>query len=414
MASAANHATITAAAFDVQSPAFRSAFAAEHQAMIDYYCLYGDLFVHAKGAERKTMARYMTLPDGSCAAMGPRTVDEIAEAAVNRRQFAAWMAALRDCIAAEDVAGAAQFYGVVSHAIGDTSALPHALGELGYDMQLMRRLLPAPSIDRHRSLHNYLENMHTTFDLDGYQPRLRGRTADEAAFFLTDDMGQLINDTLARILPALDAVFRGDTPTAAAAVAAAFRRGAEVLADIMHTGWCLGQNTFADTDIAAFLADPVALTHHIPASCGRWAPWPYIFKPVYSAPVCIDTDLDPVPLAVMAADGTAEPVAAGYGIGLEAQIAYDLPAGVFDRFTTRIGLHPQLPQEMPVELAITLAGADLHRAILSHASTAEDLAFDVSAGGRLQIETAAAIDVDRLANHNCHLVIAAPELHQVR
>lgn len=410
MANHPNHAAVTDAAFQAQCPAFREAFAGEHAAMLDLYCMYGDLVHHAKGEEWERMSAFTHLPDGKMAVMGPESVDEAEVTRVYRGQYQYWFQRMAEAIAAADVSAAAQFMGVISHSLGDTAALPHALGRMGLGMQFIRRLFPTESMHRHRPLHNVLEDLPVTVDIGDYQPRLRGETPGESAFNLGEDVARLINATLARFEPALKALYRDDWDEATRIAGLAFSAGARVLADVMHTAWCLGRQAFPVAEREALAAEPIRLAERVPAGFSEWSPYPYFMKQLHRSPVSMDMEMNPVALMLVDEAGQTATYQEGFGIGVRAHVEYAIPAGVYDRLRARIGVHPSLPSSVPVRVTCKLGETCLYSRVFDDASCPNTVDLDVRPGGLLRLATEPAIEIDPLGKVPCHVVVAEPRL----
>ncbi|MEK6795709.1 MAG: NPCBM/NEW2 domain-containing protein [Spirochaetota bacterium] len=406
MANYPNHQRITRAAISVQPVWIRSLLGTQAKRLGDHYCLYGDLVVSGKPSERKVMERFMTMPDGKRAVMGPASLDERENCRVWNKEFSFWYAAISAAIRRKRMADAAQYLGVIAHALGDTTALAHPLSHSeGLRMELIKRLFPTNKKYRYMSLHNLLENLPTSFSIRGHRPVLLGASAEEAAFFTAQEMVRLTTRTLAKLPNAIKKLYADDIPAVQRIAGDAYADSARIYADIMYTAFSMACGKAG----RGSLPKTVCLDPLVPSSMSGWSPHPYFFKPLYDAPCNFDRRMEPFPLMLQAGARKKE-YAHGFGMGVTSYIEYSLPAGVFRRFSCIIGLNAGLAERTAVSVAVTDGKRSLFKKTFRSVRDIEVLDIDLAGVRSLRFETTGAGKYEKFGTVDGHVVVADPVL----
>ncbi|MBI4977037.1 MAG: NPCBM/NEW2 domain-containing protein [Spirochaetes bacterium] len=413
MANYPNHAQVTRRALAVQPAWIRTALAKQSKRLIEYYCLYGDLVVSGKPAERKIMERFMVMPDGKRAVMGPSSLDERENARVWYDAFQYWYAAAAHAVKHNRIADAAQFLGVISHALGDTTALAHPLSHSeGLRMELIKRLFPTKKKYRYMSLHNLLENLPTSFSITGHRPVLLGRTPDEAAFMTAQSMVQLATRTLAKLSSAIKALYADNISRVQRIAGDAYADSSRVYADIVFTAFSIGAGKYEPADVDGMKNEKLRLDTLVPYAMSGWSPHPYFFKQLYNAPCNFNRQMEPFPLMLRDGGGRRRQYVHGFGAGISSFIEYRLPKNTFRQFTCIIGLNDGLVQRTPALVEIKDGTRVLFSRKFKTKQEVAHVTIDLAGVNSLRFETAAVGKYEKFGTVDCHIVIADPVLER--
>lgn len=417
MANEENHERLTFAALSVQPEEIQKFYLPEKKMLGSRYCMYGDIFPHSKGKERKALEKFMLTPNGRPAKMGPSEIriqgrhgwhSENWDMA--RKKYYHWAKSISEAVALNDVSVAAQFLGVASHDLGDTAALPHPLGQKELDMNIVSLLFPPKGKYRFMTMHNFLENYPCAVDISGYAPVLAGSGLKETAFYFAERVSALVEDIFSRIIPALKAAYSGNDASLRTQIGAAFGEGAKVLADLIYTSYCLGRKRICEADKKTLASKKLKLDEVIPIDFSGWTPYPYFFKRIHKSPANLDMNQEPFPL-MLDLSGKKKKFKYGFGVGMKARWEYVLPRGVYKKLVAYVGLNCDLPQEVPVILEISGGGKTLLREILKDIGDAHKMELDISKVSRLLFRVGPQKkSVDILGRIPCHVVIADPLL----
>ena len=243
---------------------------------------------------------------------------------------------LAELLAGETCA-AVKYMGVYSHVIGDTGEPIHAVHP-----EIVDLVLPPPSEHLAMELHATVENLRAPVNIQGYQPRVLGRSIEQASMAALAGLYRSRDVGAALVVPIVQSLYGGDRPQALSLSSVAQNESARHFADFMHTVFWLrehGESTVAGEldlrDYPPAAADVDMLYRYRPAKDVSLVP--------YSG--------KSVPLAFPAADGGVEHVK---GLGVlpflgpphvpctqrTTRIDYLLLPGAFFSFHARIGVNP--------------------------------------------------------------------------
>ncbi|REJ97906.1 MAG: hypothetical protein DWQ34_00780 [Planctomycetota bacterium] len=316
-------------------------------------------------------------------------------------------------LAAGETDEAMKFLGVLCHWNEDPGC-PSAHSSPVSELQL-RRLLPPPK-DKQR--YNYLFGYGGIADVGSYeiddveyQPQLLGTTVDEAAARIYQHQRLLRAGAAAHIVPIVQDMMHGDGAAADEHRAAAALANARHTADVIYTVLCLSAGRVDEEEAEALAVQ--RLSEWLPEFEGQMIGHPY-----YVTPFLVDQSMDARRnLHPLALPGTGEPEPVEFGFGMGAPFSLDFtlaPAGVFDRFTCRVGLHPTAGPEGEVAFAVCAGDEELIRTdpIRSGASPqAIDIALPRDETLTLSLKT---IPSDQSKSLQNLAVWAEPTLHRAK
>ena len=306
---------------------------------------------------------------------------------------------------------AMKFLGVLCHWNEDPGC-PSAHSSPVNELQL-RRLLPPPK-DKQR--YNYLFGYGGIADVGDYeieeaeyQPRLLGTTIDEAAARIYQHQRLLRAGAAAHIVPIVQDMMHGDGAAADEHRAAAALANAKHTADVIYTVVCLAADRI-DEGEGESLAEQ-RLSEWLPEFEGKMIGHPY-----YVTPFLVDQSMDAErklhPLA-LPGQSEVESVEFGFGMGAPFSLDFELaPAGVFDRFTCRVGLHPTAGSDGEVAFAIVVGGEELMRTDpIRSGQSPQTIDVPIPSDGTLALSLQT-IPTDRDASLQNLAVWAEPTLHR--
>lgn len=227
----------------------------------------------------------------------------------------------------------------------------------------LKLLLPPPPDKQNL---NYLYGYGGISDIGDYEippepysPRLLGAAIDEAVARIWQHQRLLKRRTAARIIPLIQDTLHGDGREADKHRAQAALDNARHIADILHTIFCLAANRI----------EPAQAAHWQTQSLTEWDPdttTGHIGHPYYVTPFLVDRAMDANrrlhPLKFHTDPQPENPSATGFGMGAPYTLKFTLaPAGVFDRFTCRVGLHESAGPDGEVTFVILANGKERHR-----------------------------------------------------
>ena len=265
---------------------------------------------------------------------------------------------------AGNTADAARYAGTLVHALEDWGCPAHVVP--GDNMfTLFKQFLPPPPEQRYTLLHSPVENGSLTLSLNGYQPRLLGTSADEAAFNLLRLSQAATLNARAHVVPIIQALYANDTNAVNACQRQAAEFDARVVADALHTLGCLSQNKF---DTGETLSSVTLSTLFPLQAPDLYFPQTAFFSKPYwghaTPNVILRGGTAPVPLRLSVLEegkAAVKTFAAGIGTGTRSALTYLIPADVYSRFTAQIGLHAELGKGGSVIFEVSGNGASLAR-----------------------------------------------------
>ncbi|MCA8985120.1 MAG: NPCBM/NEW2 domain-containing protein [Planctomycetaceae bacterium] len=255
---------------------------------------------------------------------------------------------------------AMKYLGVLCHWNEDPGC-PSAHCSPVTEMQLKQLLPPPPGKENLNYLYGYggiADVGNYTIAEEPYQPRLLGTTLDEACTRIYQHQRLVRQRAAARIVPLVWDMLHGDGSQADVQRAAAALENARHIADVIYTVLCLASETFDEAETERLSQQP--LTEWLPEFPGGRVGHPY-----YVTPFLVNQSMDarrglhPLRLTDTVAD---QSIAHGFGMGAPLALNFPLaPAGVFARFTCRVGLHAEAGPEGEVAFAVVANGQELAR-----------------------------------------------------
>ena len=279
----------------------------------------------------------------------------------------------------------------------------------------LKTLIPPPKDKQNL---NYLYGYGGIADVGDYQipdepyrPRLLGTTRDEAAARIYQHQRILRRNAAARIVPLVQDMVYGDGTRAKEQRAAAALENGRHVADIIYTALCLAAGRIEPEEAELWQTQPLTAWKS-EFTGGRVGP-PYHVSP-FLVDQAMDADRRLHPLALPDGDGTVS-VDSGYGMGAPFALRFTLtPAGVFERFTCRVGLHPTAGPEGEVAFAVLAGDQELVRTRpLRAGEPPESIDVRLPAKDVLKL-TLQTIPSDPAASRQNLTVWAGPTLHRTR
>jgi hypothetical protein len=228
--------------------------------------------------------------------------------------------------------------------------------------QQLKVLIPPPADKQNL---NYLYGYGGIADVGNYEipeeeyrPRLLGASIEEAAARIYQHQRLLERRAAARIVPLVQDMMYGDGTKADQQRAEAALENARHVADVIHTALCLAADRIDADEADTWSRQP--LTDWLPEFTGGRVGHPYYVTP-FLVNQAMDADRKLHPLLLPGPDGE-RPIEHGYGMGAPFTLNFTLaPAGVFERFTCRVGLHPNASEGGEVAFAVLANGEELYR-----------------------------------------------------
>jgi len=296
--------------------------------------------------------------DPYCVVPGVRlSLHDVNRAGPSAKGMSWYLERIAEKLHAGEIDEAMKFLGVLCHWNEDPGC-PSAHSSPIREWEL-KTLLPPP---KEKERFNYLYGAGGIMDVGNYQiadvayrPRLLGRTRAEAALRIYQHQRLLQQEAATHIIPIVQDVMHGDGRKAEQHRAAAALDNARHTADVIYTALCLATGRFDDNQ-PTWNKQP--LTDWLPEFRGRMIPHPYYVTP-FLVNQAMDAQRQLHPLALAQDDS---PICSGYGMGTPFSLDFVLaPGGVFDRFTCRVGLHPEAGTDGAVHFAVVANGKELTR-----------------------------------------------------
>jgi hypothetical protein len=220
------HYMITRAAIDSLSAGDRRAFGDEIAPLIERYSVYPDLYGYLKDEERDRLRPFCFLPDG-------RAIHNVNwNQAGDLEMLTHLIASIAKMLDGRDVPAAAQYAGVLSHFLADSTCPAHAMIPADSGLRMTFRPPPGKS---HVELHAVLERSSPPVDVSGRKPRMAGATAASAAESLLARCYAAIRRNRETLEEAVRAAYLGDEAGMNPARLRAAEAGAGLIADAFHT-----------------------------------------------------------------------------------------------------------------------------------------------------------------------------------
>ena len=222
----------------------------------------------------------------------------------------------------------------------------------------LKQLIPPP---KNKAKYNYLYGAGGIMDTGSYkipkvryQPRLLGRTREEAALRIYQHQRLLQRAAGTHIIPIVQDMMFGDGKKADQHRSAAALANGRHTADVIYTALCLATGRFDDKRTWP----RQKLSKWLPVSPMRMIPHPYYVTP-YLTDQAMDARRNLHPLAFPKQPGK---VRTGYGMGTPYALNFSLaPGRVYRRLTCRVGLHPTAGRKGAVTFVVVANGKELAR-----------------------------------------------------
>ena len=288
------------------------------------------------------------------------------------------------------VADAARFMGTICHMLEDYGSPAHTVP--GDNMfTLLQQFLPPPDRMKGKLLHGLIEDGDLAVVIRGYQPRLLGTTVDEAAWRLLHRAHEAIINARSTTIPIIQALYADDAKAVTASQMKAATMDAQVVADAFYTILCLGAEKFdagerqslRTVGIGAFF--PLeAVNLYFPQSEFSGSPnWGH----ARSGGVLEGGTMEVALKLRVEKDGGAveKRFADGISVCMGKSLTYQVPVGVYRRFTVLAGLHPELGAKGRVAFTIKGDGKQLASATIAGDQPAQVFDCDIAGVKQLQL-----------------------------
>ena len=277
---------------------------------------------------------------------------------------------------------AARFMGTMCHQVEDYGSPSHTMpGDNQFT--LLQQFLPPSDAMKDKLMHGPIENGDFTVSIAGYQPRLLGKSVNEAAWRLMHRVHEGIVNARSTTIPIIQALYANDAEAVTKHQMRAAIVDAQIVADAMHTILCLGAQKLPELPAAVSIDTfwPLeAEKLHYPQT--QFFSSPYWGHPRVGSILAGGTKAVPLKLQI----GTeVKEFAHGISAGMGKPLTFVLPKGVFTRFTVLAGLHPELGAKGRVEFTISGDGKVLKTITLNGSDTAQRLECEVSGISQLQL-----------------------------
>lgn len=373
------------------------------------YCMHGDsYFTH-----QAEIGPYVELPDGRLP-MDPWEIRFFKKDApgvdwyicgyydLMRTSFEYFAGKCVDSLRSGRVDDYARYLGSIAHVIEDCGCPSHAVGTtMGTDMKMIKLLRPSSNTEKMaQQFHSVLEGKYQPFSID-YEPRLLGASPAEISFHLLERFTDMLEVSIAQIIPMVDAFYEDDEETLSAHLTLSGKKTSETLADFVHATLCAANANPGDSE-------PVWLSELTPYRRSAWAPSNYPYIEIRKAPWCLKKGHVPIPLALFF-DGEKRSYGKGFGLGVPFKMSYVLPKGVYKKFDARVGLHGELGGERGVIFIVIGDGEELAKARCETVNDSKTITADISDIDNLSLRVAST-DPETPWPNNTHAVWGNPML----
>jgi NPCBM/NEW2 domain len=231
----------------------------------------------------------------------------------------------------------AQVAAIIGHFIQDASCPPHSMGvDWGVDMELIKLLVPPEDSSKALwQLHGVLENNYVELPVEDYSPIQKGNSCSEAAFNLCADFTDMLENSIAQLVPMTQALYHNDKKTIQSCLSCSALPAIKMFADLLFTAFRIAAH---DSNDNLNIAD---LSRAVPWEWSAYAQKPYYCPRVRNSNMSLDDDFYPVPLRLNY-NGKIETFPKGFGVGTPSSITFLIPSGVYNTFNAVVGLHSEL------------------------------------------------------------------------
>lgn len=411
MANGKGHKILTKAALETLPGWEREILAPVKEALENDYCMYGDSYF----GNQKEIGPYIELPDGRLP-MDPWEIRYFRKDApgvdwhicgyydLMRYSFEYFAEKCIESLKENRIEDYAKFAGSIAHVIEDCGCPPHAVGtNMGTDMKMIKMLYPSPDKKKMaRQFHCVLEGKYEPFSID-YKPQFMGSSPEEISFNLFERFTDMLENSIAQIIPMVDAFYKDDEKTLSAHLTASGKDSSKVLADFIHSTLCAAHSKPED-------ATPVYLSECTPKRRTAWAPFPYPYAEIRNSPCCLDREFNPVKLSLLF-DGQERFFEKGFGLGAPFEMNYILPSEVFRTFNAYVGLHSKLGGESGIVFKVIGDGTELVRVECKDINDSRTLEVNISGVKEFTLKVESGVPEKAWPN-NTHAVWGKPVLHR--
>ena len=315
---------------------------------------------------------------------------------------------IREKLKAGETDEAMKFLGVLCHWNEDPGS-PGAHSSPISEWQL-KTLIPPPG---QKQRFNYLFGAGGIMDQGDYripeidyQPKLLGRTREEAALRILQHQRLLQRRAGTHIIPIVQDIMHGDGKKAVELHSVAALDNARHTADVIYTSLCLATGRF-DKDQPN--RDRQSLADWLPEFRGGMIPHPYYVTP-FLVNQAMDANRRLHPLAL---SEKGPKIQSGFGMGTPFSLDFVLaPGKVFDRFSCRVGLHPTAGPRGAVAFVIMANGKQLLRtAVLKSGAPPISIQVDLPQADVLKLSLRTVAQDGSDSSHNL-AAWANPVLHR--
>ncbi|OGV35711.1 MAG: hypothetical protein A2020_04175 [Lentisphaerae bacterium GWF2_45_14] len=391
MADLKGHVILTHAAIEALPLWQREMLAAPFYALENEYCMYGDDYFGRK----EELGQYVELPDGRLP-MDPWELRLFRKDApgedyficgyydLMRTSFTYFAAKCIERLKAGDLEGFAKFAGTVAHVIEDCGCPPHSVGTtMGTDMKMIKMLFP-PDDRKTMALqyHSVLEGQYEPFNLSA-SPGLIGTSAEEIAFNIFERFTDMLENSISRIIPMLDAFYKNDIALLRKQLTESGEFSSSVLSDFLYSVICVGASRFESSELEQL--NSAYLSEYTPEIRTGWMPYPYAYPEMRKSPYCLNSNFEPVDLSLKI-NGKERFYENGFGLGVPFKADYILPSGIYKTFKSEVGIHSRLGARSGIAFKVLGDGAELAAAECSDSSSSSVLSIDISNIKRLTLK----------------------------
>jgi len=149
----------------------------------------------------------------------------------------------------------------------------------------------------------------------------------------------MLENSIKKIIPMVQSFYKDDYERIKVYLTETAIFSSEVLADALHTSFCIAYNKFEEKDIKKLgIAEVNKFT---PYKWTGWAPYPYFYPVIRNSNMSLDKKFKPVSLKLKI-NGKVKEIKKGFGVGAPFQITFILPKKVYKKFCCFIGLDSEL------------------------------------------------------------------------
>lgn len=279
------------------------------------------------------------------------------------------------------------FLGTFLHVLQDGSTFLHSLeGIDGTDIFILDRLIDPPEGNLSllpSSLLCEKDALPTNLNL----PVLLGTSVAEVAFLLYSRFYKAQVYSRKRLIPLLESIYEGNTKKTEQLSSEIVSNCIQLCADVTHTIFCLAFKKFLQRQVKALERVYLSELKPIWEPAGLSLPYRFITM-VKDHSLDENCNLHPLQLVINEKGRKKlRTFRKGLGTGChyEYTIAYELPANVYETFSTAVGLHAKLGKGGNVKVKIKLQGKTLFHQHFTDGHPAQQIEIPVRKGGLLEL-----------------------------